>query len=348
MQAFHRTWAKLCPRLEIRVPARSMHSPPPQHRRPPGRRPEPDPASTARRRKLVTWAIGAVGAACIVGAAALALAGGGASRTKSDAEPGSSKPSASGATTTSTSGTTTQATTPTAPTSGRAALRGRSIALDPGHNGQNLTREGRIGRTVRVGSLRVPCDEIGVFYSPPSQSGTSPISESQIALDVAKLVRDRLAEAGAEVHMTRRADTSWGPCVDKRLAVINAADLALSLHVAHGTSSARGFSVRIADSVSSGRGSDLAAQDRRLAVALARNWRDTTGLRPATSAGADGVLEDATRPLLAGSTVPIVELAMGNLRHEVDRTTLVDTADRERLADAIVDGLASYAASESG
>jgi N-acetylmuramoyl-L-alanine amidase len=221
-----------------------------------------------------------------------------------------------------------------------ASLRGKVIGIDPAHNGQNSVRVNRISRLVPAGSTKAPCDELGVEF--PLNNGASQVSESALAMSVAQIVRTQLENAGAQVRLTRRNDESWGPCVDKRAAVVSGTDAAISLHTHVATKSVRGFAVRIADPDSGNRGSERADADRKLALSMAQSWRDTTGLQPSRAAGADGVVEDARVVLLNITESPIVQLEMGNLTNTSDRSILTDPADADRLASAIVSGLALY------
>ncbi len=82
------------------------------------------------------------------------------------------------------------------------SLKGVSILLDPGHGGP---------------------DDLG-------SRGPTGYSEKEVALVMAKLVRDRLIAKGATVYMTREADVDLGP--NERAAMITQMQptLALSLH----------------------------------------------------------------------------------------------------------------------
>ena len=42
------------------------------------------------------------------------------------------------------------------------------------------------------------------------------LTESSVNLDLARLVRSRLEQAGVQVLLTREDDSGWGPCIDER------------------------------------------------------------------------------------------------------------------------------------
>src|SRR5712671_5683167 len=104
-------------------------------------------------------------------------------------------------------------------------LSGRTVAIDPGHNGGNYQHAAEIGRLVDAGTLRKACDTTGTATA-------DGYTEAAYNLDVALRLRDVLAAAGANVVMSRTTNDGWGPCIDERAAIGNRAhaDAAISIH----------------------------------------------------------------------------------------------------------------------
>lgn len=305
---------------------------------------------SALRSRRTTRIIGLAGALCLVGATLLLVFGDQLfSSSSSKSSPTTDQPTdTSDTSTSSTASTTQQANVADAKkeTIALAALRGKVIGIDPGHNGQNSTRVNRISRLVTAGSSKAPCDEIGVELQ--LDGGTSQVTESALTMSVAKLVRQQLEDAGATVRLTRRNDDGWGPCVDKRASILSGTDAAVSLHTNVATSRVRGFAVRLADPDADNRGAVRAEDDRKLALSMSRSWRDNTGLQPTSSAGADGIVQDGQIVLLNLVDSPIIQLEMGNLTNAKDRSILTEPADADRLAKAVVIGLAEYLSPAKG
>jgi len=118
-------------------------------------------------------------------------------------------------------------------------LRGKTIVIDPGHNGQNYAHAAEINRLVDAGTLKKPCDTTGT----ETNSG---YTEAEYNLDVALRLRKMLRRDGARIILTRTTNDGWGPCITERAAIGNLAQaaVAISIHADGGPSSGRGFHVR--------------------------------------------------------------------------------------------------------
>jgi len=218
------------------------------------------------------------------------------------------------------------------------ALRGRTIVVDPGHNGRNFAHPKEIGRLVDAGTLRKPCDTTGA----QARSG---YTEAAFAFDVALRLRAILRAAGARVVLTRRSNSGFGPCITERAAIGNRAraDAALSIHADGGPPSGRGFHVVYPPRIR-GLTGDIAASSRRLALAVRAAFRSGTGMPYADYAGSAGL---AVRSDLGGlnlSDVAKVFLEAGNMRNPADAALLESEAFRERAARALAAGLAAFLA----
>ena len=224
--------------------------------------------------------------------------------------------------------------TPSAP----PALRGKTVVVDPGHNGGNRLHPREIGRLVDAGTLRKPCDTTGA----QTASGyTEAVYTLDVALRLARLLRAR----GARVVLTRSTNAGWGPCITRRAAIGNRARAAaaISIHADGGPAGGRGFHVIYPPPIP-GLTDDIAGSSRRLALAVRAAYRAGTGLPYATYVGDRGL---AVRSDLGGlnlSNVPKVFVETGNLRNAEDAALLADGSFRQRVARSLARGLGAYLA----
>src|SRR5437867_10679771 len=84
-------------------------------------------------------------------------------------------------------------------------LAGKTIVIDPGHDGGNYAHPREINRLVDAGTLLKPCDTTGA-------ETVSGYTEAAYNLDVALRLRAVLRAAGARVVLTRTTNSGWGPC----------------------------------------------------------------------------------------------------------------------------------------
>ncbi|NLG48246.1 N-acetylmuramoyl-L-alanine amidase [Gordonia sp. (in: high G+C Gram-positive bacteria)] len=230
--------------------------------------------------------------------------------------------------------------TDAAPTAG--ALTGKTVFLDPGHQGsaagQNLSKQVNDGR----GGTK-DCQTTGT-------TAVGGKTEHTINWEVAQLVKAALESKGARVLMSRKDDTGWGGCVDERAeaASRSGADLAVSLHADSTSQGAdpgkSGFHMivptlpipdKAVDAVQAGEG--------RKASNTVRDALKKAGIAPANYGGAiDGVV---TRPDIAGSNltrVPLAFIEMGNLSDPADAAVLSTPQGATKYAVAITDGITDY------
>jgi len=222
-------------------------------------------------------------------AALLVVAGcGGAHRA---ALPPAAPPSTTTTTTTSTTTTTTTTTTapPAVATVPAAALAGKVIALDPGHNEGNSRHPTEINQQVDVGNGSKACDTTGT-------STDDGYSEAEFTTDVASRVSTLLRVAGATVVLTRGASTPWGPCITQRAAIGNEAhaDAAISIHADGGPSDGRGFHV-IEPLPVAGHNENIIEPSKQLALDVRDEYKAVTRLPFSTYLGHDGI-DAARRP----------------------------------------------------
>ncbi|OBA85549.1 N-acetylmuramoyl-L-alanine amidase [Mycobacteriaceae bacterium 1482268.1] len=212
-----------------------------------------------------------------------------------------------------------------------SSIEGKSVFLDPGHNGAN---DASI-------SSQVPNGRGGTKECQTTGTSTADgYPEHTFNWDVAARVRAQLEKMGVRVQMSRADDSSAGPCVDQRAAAANAMrpDADVSIHADGGPSSGHGFHINYS-------APPLNDAQSGPAVALATTMRDAlvaAGLQPSTYMGSNGVYG---RPDLAGLNLaeyPAVLVETGNMRN-ADEAAQMETAEgRQRYADAITRGIVAF------
>ncbi|MGB3698849.1 MAG: N-acetylmuramoyl-L-alanine amidase [Gordonia sp. (in: high G+C Gram-positive bacteria)] len=227
-----------------------------------------------------------------------------------------------------------------APRSG--ALTGKTVFLDPGHQGSaaghDLAKQVDDGR-----GGKKDCQTTGA-------TAVTGKAEHTINWDVAQLVKAALESKGARVVMSRNDDTGWGGCVDERAAAASnsGADLAVSIHAdstSTGADTAKtGFHMivptlpipdKTVDGVQGGEG--------RKASNTIRDAMKKAGFAPANYLGAvDGVV---TRPDIAAvnlTRVPAAFVEMGNLSDPAEAAVLSSPQGATKYAVAITEGITGY------
>ncbi len=221
----------------------------------------------------------------------------------------------------------------------REALRGKVIVIDPGHNGGNPLHTREIKRLVNAGKVKKPCDTIGTATA-------SGYTEAAYNLDVSLRLVAHLHDDGAStVMLTRKTNDGWGPCITKRAAIANQAraDVAISIHADSRPAGGRGFYV-IYPSSTKGLTDDIAAASRALALDVRDAFRSGTTMPYATSVGSKGLDRRSDLGDLNLSDVPKVVVETGNMRNTADAALLEESAFRDREAQAIARGIATFLA----
>ncbi|MGV9990155.1 N-acetylmuramoyl-L-alanine amidase [Streptomyces sp. NPDC003374] len=221
------------------------------------------------------------------------------------------------------------------------ALKGKVVVIDPGHNPGNFRHTSEINRTVDIGTHRKECDTTGT-------STNAGYSEARFTLDVAHRLRTLLERQGATVKLTHDdGSPSWGPCVDERARIGNAAhaDAAISLHADGAAAGDRGFHVILPASVHAGAADTrrIVAPSRDLGERVAGNFLRVTGEPPSNYVGGGTGL--VTRQDLGGlnlSTVPKVFIECGNMRDSKDAASLNSGDWRQKAAEGISEGIVSF------
>lgn len=214
-------------------------------------------------------------------------------------------------------------------------LAGVVIALDPGHNGGNAAHAAQIGRRVWIGNGYKPCNKVGT-------STRSGYPEHRFNFDVALRVKASLESFGATVHLTRRTDTGWGPCVDVRgkFGEKVGADLMVSIHGDGSSASHRGFFV-MKPGLVRGYTDDVMAASGVLAKAM-RNGLTDAGLTVANYYARNGLVTRTDLGTLNWSDVPIVMIELGNMKNATDAARMTTRRGRTQYANGIVFGIRRY------
>ncbi|MET8975838.1 N-acetylmuramoyl-L-alanine amidase [Streptomyces sp. NPDC004539] len=248
---------------------------------------------------------------------------------------------------TTAAGVTPVSASPSAETAGTAdakppakPLTGKVIVIDPGHNPTNYRHPSEINRKVDIGTDKKECDTTGT-------STNSGYAEASFTLDVAHRMRTVLESQGATVKLTQDADRPFGPCIDERARIGNAAkaDAVVSVHADGSSTGNRGFHVILPGAVHEGAADTrpIVGPSKRLGELVANGFRRTTGSAPSNYVGSGTGL--VTRTDLGGlnlSTVPKVFIECGNMRDRQDAALLTSAAWRQKAAQGISEGIVSF------
>ncbi|MEU6475483.1 N-acetylmuramoyl-L-alanine amidase [Streptomyces sp. NPDC047017] len=308
------------------------------------------PGGAGRRRRGPVVALGALAAAALLGWLAYEAVGSPGGPGGPDGAGGGPGPGGTAAT----SGKPPSGSSPASPASpsfpgddakqpGGAAgpLRGKVVVIDPGHNPGNVRHTAEIDRQVDIGTGHKECDTTGTATN-------AGYAEARFTLDVAHRLRALLEQRGVTVKLTHDGDSpAWGPCVDERARIGNAAhaDAALSLHADGAAAGDRGFHVILPAAVREGAADTrpIAAASHDLGVRLAGAFLRATGEPPADYVGGGTGL--VTRKDLGGlnlSTVPKVFIECGNMRNSTDAARLTSADWRQQAAQGMSEGIVSF------
>ena len=221
------------------------------------------------------------------------------------------------------------------PPTAAGVLAGKSIAVDPGHNGGNAAAPAIIGRPVWNGRETETCDTTGT----QTDSG---YTEALFNWNVARYLAADLRAEGATVVLTRTTNTGTGPCVTQRAAIGNQAhaSAAISIHADGGPPGGRGFA--ILEPVADGINNAIIGPSARLATDLRDAFAAGTGEPTSSYDGTNGI---QPRDNLAGtnlSTVPKVFIECANMRNPADAALITSPAWQAKAAQAIATGLTTF------
>lgn len=211
-------------------------------------------------------------------------------------------------------------------------LSGRTVAIDPGHNGGNASHLSEISRPVpdgRGGTKQ--CNTTGTATD-------SDYPEADFTWAVGKGLAKELKAAGAKVVMSRDDNDGVGPCVDERGTFADDADLMVSIH-ANGSEStaAKGFHVIVADPGSS---EELEDDSSRLAETMSESMAESFPLNQ--DYGKDAI---SRRPDLAGlnnASVPAVIVECGEMRNPAEAKAMESDSGQQKYTAALMRGIVDW------
>jgi N-acetylmuramoyl-L-alanine amidase len=218
---------------------------------------------------------------------------------------------------------------------GTGILRGKVVAVDPGHNGGNLTAASVIGKLIWNGRETETCDTTG------AQTNAG-YTEAQFNWNVALYLTAELRAEGATVALTRTSNTGVGPCVTERAAIGNQvhANAAVSIHADGGPPGGRGFAILepVGDRINNA----IVGSSAVLGADLRAAFGAGTGEPVSSYDGVDGI---QPRDDLAGtnlSTVPKVFIECANMRNAADAALVTSARWQARAARSIAAGLTAF------
>ncbi|MEV4258444.1 N-acetylmuramoyl-L-alanine amidase [Spirillospora sp. NPDC049652] len=269
----------------------------------------------------------AVGLALCLGA--LTACGGGSSKDRTSGSEPATPPAASGEPAPQESGQ--------PPSALAGSLRGKTVAIDPGHNGGNDSAPSQIGRQVDVGNGHKECDTTGTQTA-------SGYTEHAFTWDVSKRLRKLLEARGAKVVMTRKNDKGVGPCVTERAATGNKAhaDAAISIHGDGAARSGHGFHIIEPLPVAGGGNTKIVEPSARLGEAVRDAYHSGTGVPYSTYIGKKAIDRRDDLGGLNLSTVPKIFIECGNMQNAGDAAKMTDPAFRQRAAVALGQGISAF------
>jgi N-acetylmuramoyl-L-alanine amidase len=218
---------------------------------------------------------------------------------------------------------------------GAGPLAGKTIGIDPGHNGQNKNDPAYLARTIWNGRETETCDTTGA----ETDAG---YPEAAFNFAVATDLRADLIRDGANVVMTRPSNDGVGPCVDRRAQILNAAraSAAIDIHADGGPASGRGFTVL--EPVADGPNNGVIAASLRFGADVHAALLAHTSMPTADYYGQGGYIR---RDDLAGlnlTTVPKILIECGNMRNATDAALLASPAFQQRLAAAFTAAIVGF------
>jgi N-acetylmuramoyl-L-alanine amidase len=209
----------------------------------------------------------------------------------------------------------------------RKPLAGKTIGIDPGHNGRNKDDPVRLNHRIWNGREWEACDTTGT----ETNAG---YTEALFTWRVAGFLRADLRKDGARVVMTRKSNDGFGPCVDRRARILNRAHakVSIDIHADGGPANGRGFTVL--EPVADGPNNKVIKSSLRFGSYVRAALLKYTRMPKSNYYGHDGLIR---RNDLAGTnltTEPKILIETGNMRNSTDARLLTATWFQKRLARA--------------
>jgi N-acetylmuramoyl-L-alanine amidase len=214
-------------------------------------------------------------------------------------------------------------------------LAGKTVGIDPGHNGHNYLYPQIIDRQIWNGREFENCNTTGTA----TDGG---YTEARFNFAVATDLRRDLQREGAHVVMTRHTNHGVGPCVNRRAEIINKshAVVGIDIHADGGPASGRGFA--ILEPVRDKENRRVIGASAHFGSVLRRAVLAGTPMPTSTYDGHDGINH---RDDLAGlnlTRVPLVLIECGNMRNATDAHLLTSRHFQARLARAFATAITTF------
>jgi N-acetylmuramoyl-L-alanine amidase len=214
-------------------------------------------------------------------------------------------------------------------------LAGKTVGIDPGHNGRNYTDPAYINHQIWNGREHENCNTTGTA----TDGG---YAEARFTFRVATFLRHDLLAEGAHVVMTRHNNHGVGPCVNKRAEIINHAhaDVGIDIHGDGGPASGRGFAVL--EPVKDKENHKVIKSSARFGSVLRHAILAGTSMPTSTYDGVNGITH---RDDLAGlnlTRVPLVLIESGNMRNATDARLMTSTSFQKTLARAFAAAITTF------
>jgi N-acetylmuramoyl-L-alanine amidase len=216
-------------------------------------------------------------------------------------------------------------------------LAGKTVGIDPGHNGRNKDDPSYINHRVWNGREWESCDTTGT----ETDGG---YTEARFNWRVAGFLRADLRADGARVVLTRPSNNGVGPCVNRRTQIINRAhaSVAIDIHADGGPASGRGFTVL--EPVADGPNNKVIKPSIRFGSYVRTALLKYTRMPQSDYYGHDGVIRRNDLAGLNLATQPKILIETGNMRNARDAHLLVQTWFQKRLAKAFTAAIVRFLA----
>jgi len=220
---------------------------------------------------------------------------------------------------------------------GTPALAGKTVGIDPGHNGRNYSDPAYIDHLVWNGREEEPCDTTG------TETDTG-YTEARFNFNVAEDLAGDLRAEGARVVLTRPSNDGVGPCVPERSEILNRAhaNVAIDIHADGGPPGGRGFT--ILEPVADGPNDRVIGASKAFGRLVLERFHALTGMPVSDYDGTGGI---SLRDNLAGlnlTSVPKVLIECGNMRNPTDAALLVRPSFQRLAAQALAAAITAYLA----
>jgi N-acetylmuramoyl-L-alanine amidase len=221
------------------------------------------------------------------------------------------------------------------PAPGRALLAGKTVGIDPGHNGLNYTDPAFLGHKIWNGREWEGCDTTGTRTA-------GGYTESRFTWNVATYLRADLIKLGARVVMTRTGNHGIGPCVDTRARILDRARAAVSIdiHADYGPPSGRGFT--ILEPVADGPNDKVINPSARFGRDVHATMLRYTKMPVSDYYGHNGYISRTDLAGLNLTTMPKVLTECGNMNNASDAALLVRPRVQQMIAAALAAAITRF------